>query len=190
MEHSKKQKDLRAGMSVMEGLIVIAIVVSMSAQVLVSFTGLNDNAALQQAARDLALNLRTAQNMSVAVSVPFGFNQVPPITGIHITNGSGSYALFADKSAPPDFIYNPPTETIQTFTFERNIIIDRVIIDDTIILSPAQQANITFVAPEATLYIVKGDGSFLGDKMVIELLARSGQRKSLIIRTSGQISIR
>ena len=183
------KKSLRDGMSVMEGLIVMAIVVSMSAQVLVSFTGLNDNASLQQAARDLALNLRTAQNMSIAVSLPFGFVQTPPITGIHITNQSGSYALFGDKSIPPNFIYNPPTETIQTFKFERNIIINRVIIDS--VEAPStQQENIAFVSPEATLYIVNdATGSSLGDKMVIELLARSGQIKKVIVRTTGQISI-
>lgn len=189
MQHQKGKNKLRAGISVLEGLIVIAIIVLMSAQVLVSFTGLNDNAALQHAARDLALNMRTAQNMSISVSQPLGFNEVPPITGIHFANGSGSYVLFADRS-PYDFLYNPSTETIQTFQLERNIIINRAIIDG-VVAPPTQRENIVFVNPEATLYIVNAaNGSSLGDKIIIELLARSGQIKSVVVRTTGQISIR
>lgn len=177
-----------------EVVVMVGIITAISGMVLFSFTGLNEGGALNRSASELALNLRKAQNYSLAVSqLAVGSPPVavlPPAVGLELTLNRSSYLLFADLDTPAvrDFKYSGVNEKIGgDEVFLKNVKVSSL---DT----PAgQQAkiNIFFTAPEAFMVITQGDGINVGNKVDIKLESpTTGQTKTITVRTSGQITIK
>lgn len=178
-----------------EMVVILAIVTAVSAVVLFSFTGLSEGTALSRSARELALAIRQAQNMSLAVtqinvgSPPTA--QIPPAVGIRLNTAEPTiYFLFADLPIV-DNRYSGDSEKIlgTQITFERRVKINRIVDEAG---APKALAHIIFAAPEASVFITDANGSStLGEKVDIELTAPSGNlKKTITIRSSGQISIK
>lgn len=179
----------------LETVVMLAIITAISAQVLVSFTGLNEGAALQRSSRELALALRQAQNMAIAVTEVPGTAIIPQAVGVQLSiTGiqSQQYVLFADivrdnqfDRTPGDDINIPGGERI----FGRGVrIVSLVDAQNT----HYAKLHFVFASPEATMTVCcdSGDSPLAADPFTIELKAPSGQTKKIIIRTSGQISIK
>lgn len=178
------------GFTAAEIVVMLTIITAISAQVLFSFTGLNEGASLHRSAQELGLAIRRAQNLSLAVrgvrpGDPPGALVVPDAVGIRLVPGSAEYIIFADHN-PRDNIYSGASEIIgKPATFIRHVTIRT--------LTPTSQggAHIILAAPEAAMTFWNNDASAsLGDKLTIELRAPSGQTATVEVRTSGQVSIR
>jgi len=181
------------GFTMIETVVVVAIITAISAQVLFGFTGFNEGAALNRSRRELALAIRRAQNMSLAVTqIMVGDPPtalVPIAMGLRlaIADPSASF-LFADLT-PRDNKYTGIGEKVlaSDVRFERNVKINRIL-DESGILYPV--VHILFSSPEAYLTFTDANGGALVANLItIELLTPSGQIKRVVVRANGQISM-
>lgn len=183
------------GYTMVEMVVILSIVTAVSSVVLFSFTGLSEGAALNRSARELALAIRQAQNMSLAVTqISVGsppVAQIPPAVGIRLNTGEPNiYFLFADLPNV-DNKYSGESEKIPgtQITFERRVKINRIL-DESGTSKPL--VHIIFAAPEATEIITDSAGSAtLGEKVDIELVSPSGTlKRTITVRISGQVNIK
>lgn len=186
---------MEKGYTMVEMVVLLAIVTAVSSVVLFSFTGLSEGTALTRSARELALAIRQAQNMSLAVtqltvgSPPTA--QIPPAVGIRLSiSEPNTYFLFADLPVG-DNRYSGLSEIVPgtQITFERRVKINRIIDESG---NAKSLAHIIFAAPEATMLITDANGSSsLGEKIDIELTGPSGTlKRTIMVRISGQVSIK
>ncbi|MEK7541898.1 MAG: hypothetical protein AAB533_03560, partial [Patescibacteria group bacterium] len=188
-----------AGFTMVEVVVMMFIVTIISAVVLVSFTGLHEGAALNRSARELALALRMAQNMSFAVTQieTLAGPRIPPAVGIRFVEGAETYFSFGDFNRD-----NRYGEERAEDERDVRIAADLVLEGGVSIKSVAHYdafgtrrtvplMHIVFAAPEAAVAITGGNGENLGDRGEIELVTRSGTlTKTVSVRTSGQVSIK
>jgi len=189
--HSSLDEDastrLVGGFTIVEMMVAMAIITIVSAQVLFSFSGLNEGTALNSSAREMALSLRRAQSMALAVTRIPVLSAVPPAAGVRIaTISPQTYLLFGDLAATRDFKYTSSAELIATQTLERGNRISRILDENSV---EHDIIHLIFSSPEATLSITDEDGNDIGNLLTIELVAPNGQKKKVVARTTGQISI-
>lgn len=183
----------REGVSIAEMVVTLAILTIISMMVLANFSGIGSAAALDRSAREMANTLRAAQINAISVRKIIKFDEVPPAIGVHFDPSLDprSYSTFADLSASYDWKFQP-AELMDTFFTDQKTRINRLLVND-IPLPAGTRTNIIFVSPEATMYIVDDvttPADVLGDLLEIELEGISGRTKSVIVRTTGQISVR
>ena len=186
--------DEKRGFTVVEMIVVLAIVLLIGGQILVDFGSLNEASTLNRAAQELAFNIRRAQNMSLAVTgVKIGgVIQIPDGVGLRLSSQTGSndsYFFFADQDCPGAGcgLYTGAMERI-----EPNIMLPgRIRITAITGVIPAQpSAHIIFYTPEATLILTNELGvPILGTVMDITLSGASGATKHVRIRTSGLVRV-
>lgn len=196
----QKKTGSPAGVTMIEIIVTAGIITFVSAIIMVSFTGINQGAALNRAERDLALGIRQAQNMSLAVRKVRVGN--PPILqlvkriGIHFSAqgpDSTKFFLFADvdgdgRYTPSNFEKIPQTEV----PFDRGITI--FTLNDNV-STQYKEADIIFRAPEATMSIngTKLDNTrvaITSDPLTVTLQTPTGETKTVKTRISGQIIIK
>ena len=190
----RKKARERGGFTVVEGLVMVSIVMIISLIVLVNFRGLGGNVALRRSVQELALDLRRAQGMALAVrrvSTTAG-PVIPRVVGVHFTLTSPSgYFSFVDLNL--NRIYDAGTDAIIN---ESNVVLPgRASISGLNSYdgggNPVAQSvvTITFAAPDAAMAIYNASGA-IGDSARIELAAPAiSLVKSVRVRTSGQVSI-
>lgn len=208
MPKTKKQKNrrnsafgiwhsaFREGFTMIEIVVMLGIVTAVSAVVLFSFGGLNEGAALNRSAREVALSVRRAQNMAIAVSqipvgVPDSVTQVPLAIGMRFaTDAPTQHFLFADLS-PVDFRYGGDSEKIpgSEALLERGVNLNRLLGESG---QTYAVVHIIFVAPEANILITDSEGNTIpGEIITLEFSSVTGQlKKTVVVRTSGQVSIK
>ncbi len=181
-----------------EVVVMMMIIVTISGMVLASFTGLHEGAALNRGARELALAIRKMQNTSLAVTqVETGRGpKIPSAVGIRLTRGVSTFILFADLTRDNKYDTSvlsddPDAKIGEDQMFEGGVIVKSLTYFDALDNpQTVEVAHIIFAAPEATVFIADQDGNTLGDTLKIELVAGSGLlTKTVTVRTSGQVSI-
>ncbi len=189
------QKKVANGYTMVEMVVILAIVTSISSVVLFSFTGLNEGAAMNRSVRELALAIRQAQNMSLAVTrLEVGSPPTPQIpygVGIRLSLADAErYFLFADLN-PVDYRYTGAEEKIANTEqiFDRRVKISRLVDDNGDTYSAI---HIVFLAPEAAVVVSNDAGAAISAETIdIELVSPSGNlTKTITVRSTGQISLR
>ena len=184
----------RQGISIAEMVVTLAILTIISMMVLVNFSGIGSAAALERSAREMAAAIRAAQISAISVRYIPKFDEVPPAIGVYFNPSAfpNLYGTFADRATSYNFRFDT-TELIETFSIDQKARINRLLIDNVPVPADGRR-NIIFVSPEATMYIVDDatipSGMSVGDVLEIELIGVSGRTKSVIVRTTGQISVR
>jgi len=189
---SKKshKESRRAGFTVIEAVVMSAIVAFLAGTVLVKFGGLNDSIALNRSAQELALALRQAQSYALGVLVTGG--AIPPQTGVKLSYATSDdargYLIFSDfNGGTGNFFYDsPPDVALENGRFERNVRINSI---RDIFGVEKPKVNVLFTSPEANVSLTDESGSSIGDLLTIELISPSGHIKRVFVRTSGQIGI-
>lgn len=181
-----------------EVVVMMMIIVTISGMVLASFTGLHEGAALNRGARELALAVRKVQNTSLAVTQvdTHAGPKIPSAVGLRLTRGGSAYILFADLTRDNKYDTSvlsddPDAKMGEDQLFEGGVTVKSLTYFDAL-NSPqiVGTAHIIFAAPEAAVFIADQDGNTLGDTLKIELTAPSGRlTKTVTVRTSGQVSI-
>lgn len=185
----------RRGFTMIEVVVMLAIITILSAIVLVNFTGLNEGGTLNRAQRELGLALRRAQNMAATVKQieVGGTPDVPPAIGVQLSTqagSNGSYLLFGDLDQNGRF--GAGLENIEKpIPFFRNIIV-KEFRNETQAVIAIPTLNILFQAPEAVMtFHDDTNGTLINEPTLRVILeAPSGQIREVTIRTSGQISIK
>lgn len=184
------------GFTMVEVVILLAIFSLVASVVLVSFPAFSQRINIQRTAVNLALSLRKAQNMAFAVrQAPTAPPQVPPAYGLYFNRVAmpNSYLIFADFSpaGSPNGRYDPPPRDtlIETVTLGPGITWGEFTSDLGGANQPQDILNVSFSVPEARVGIANAAQS-VGESAEIVLLGRTGIRRSIILRTTGQISVR
>jgi len=134
-----------AGFTIVEVLVVLAIVAIISGFMVVNFRKGGESGKLQRSAQLIVQNIRKAQNMALS-SVEYG-GAVPYAYGVFFDRDViNSYILFADLN-PDSYRYNgePPDKRIETINLERGIVIDSI--------SPSPFLHIAFSPPNPLTFI-------------------------------------
>lgn len=176
-----------------EIVIMLAIVIIISAVVLVNFPSISDNIVLQKAVQQFALKLRQIQNQSLAVrpvAGPLG-PVVPAAVGIYLAPAFPSrYIIFADTCpAPPanNKIYDAGCDTImETVNVEKGVQLSELV-DET--GRTQATVSIVYTIPDGQAFISNSTG-LIGESALIKFKTTSGTLvRSVRARTSGQIAI-
>lgn len=158
---------MKKGFTIIELLIVIAIVSVLSGIMVVNFRKGEAGTKLQRSAQQIIQSIREVQSMALS-SAEYG-GVVYNYYGVYFNKQSmsTSYYIFASSNQ----VYNPGEE-IKTVDLESGIVIDSI--------STGNQVNITFLPPhafvefnpstnEATITIKKEDGTCPQDCRYIKI---------------------
>lgn len=187
IKHHRNRHD-SAGFTAIELVVSLAVIILVSAQVFVSFSGLGQGVTLNRAGQEFVGEIRKAQYASLAVSyahAPAKFT-IPPAFGILIMKSSGQTIRFADHNN--DGKYNGQSELISTYTLPNNIKIDKIIDQNN---NEYDAVHILFQVPEATLIMNDGDGTEIlnNNRIDIHLVNGAGQTKIVTAQITGQINV-
>ena len=194
-ENYRKTRGSTAGFSALEFIVSLSIIMLISAQILISFSSLGQNAALNEAAQELVGQIRKAQYTSLAVTyanVPIGgvpSYVFPPAVGIKFDMATPNQAiLFADRNESgytQNYKYNDTGERISTYTLPANVKIN------TINGNTNGVFHILFTTPEATVYLTDGVGALLTpqSRLDIELIGAKGAKKTITVQITGQVNV-
>lgn len=160
---------------------MLGIITMLSTVTLISFTGVSDALALRRERYQVALALREAQNMALAVRLISG-GATAPAYGVRFQQNSSTYRIFADLNN--DRTYDSGERIGSDRVMEKGIKVNA--------FNPSNSTvDITFASPEADVRIDNGSGGNIGEWIEITLANRSSNMISrLRVRTSGQVTLR
>ncbi len=175
----KTKKNNSKGFTLVETIVVVAVVSILSIVMLASHQGSQKQQLVQRAAHQLAGDIRRAQNMAMASTEQGGV--IPDGYGIYIIKNSNFYILFADTNNNQSR-NGSGDEDIESINFTSGV----EIFD--ILPLPGPHVDIFFEPPDPTTYINKDSSA--GEEAIITLKAQgTSYIKTVIIKTSGQIEI-
>ncbi|MDO8500170.1 MAG: hypothetical protein Q7S66_05990 [bacterium] len=179
------------GFTMVEIVVMLAIIIIVSAIVLVNFPSVSASIALQRTVQQFSLKFRQAQNQALAVRLVLvqGGSIVPPAVGIYISIADPThYIFFADICpAAPDNnkIYDSGCDiVIETVNVEKGITI-AAMVDE--MDSNQSAVSVVYTAPEARTFISNAFGT-IGESVLVKFNTEAGNlTRSVRVRTSGQI---
>ena len=191
----KKNRAL-CGFTILELIVVIAIMVTVSSLVLANYPGFNERLAVRRQAEEIASNVRQAQSYGLGVK-EFGSNDFPGYGVYFQSNVIDSYVLFADsvRNLTYDALSN---EKIKDLPILGNVrIYDLCANQKQSPAGPCGLASLTVVYTRPVPIVsLKGGSSPLcagasGSWCDIEIKIRGsrGTTRTIVIWLSGQINI-
>lgn len=203
MKHFFSTERARA-FSLIELVIVSAIITVISAVILANNNTFSNNVLLGNLAYDVALSIRQAQVFGISTREvsPGGSNFTTAYGVSFATAAPTTYTLFADtnnSASSTDGIYNLGDATVQTFTLQGGYRISQLCLVDGLGAEtcsspsgPRWTVHITFKRPNPDARIIavitgSGIAEYKGAK--IELRAPKGKTRRVSIELTGQISI-
>lgn len=163
------------GFTILELMIVTAIIGLLAAGVLLGFRSSTNNYTLGQAAQQLVSDLRRVQNMALNGVAVFGYNDF----GIYIQDNATSYIIYADVNG--NRTYQPSDLEIETVSFPQGGLIDST--------TPiSSRIDVFFESPDPTTYI--NNNSSIGVSGTVTVGAKGySETKTITITTAGLIEI-
>jgi len=172
---------MNRGVTLVELLVSMSIIIVMSAVLLVNWHPAQDGFALRRSAANLSADLKRAQQSSISTK---GFDCSPSPGegydgfGIYLTtNTSGSYQMYENCSA--DYIWDSGEE-IEILNLENGVEINSLKVEGV----PVATLNILFIPPNPDTYI---NGDKIGKEAIIELINNSLSTTTIKINNSGKI---
>lgn len=182
-----KKESQNAGYTLVELLVVAAIISVMSVMSFAGYGISQKNVILRQEAQKLVLDLRRAQNMAMNVS-QLSSSEIP----------SGGYGVHFDILSSGAYIIYADTDNGATYSGAGEIFIARTLSSSVIIsgistginlgsLGPASPVDINFVPPDPKVKINTNDNYFA--KITLRYAAAGGPTKDITVNgITGQIS--
>lgn len=208
-----KRNSRNAGFTPLELVVSLAIIILISAQVIIGFSGIGQGVTLNRASQEIVGEIRKAQYASLAVTyanVPVSGIPtfiIPPAVGVRLDTANPQQIIrFADRgtidpSKPdPDFP-SPPDgtctntfplckdERIGTYTFPVGVKINKIT-DQNNVSYPIM--HILFRTPEATLTITDNTGTAIPGitRADVELITGAGTKKTITVWITGEINVK
>lgn len=218
MNESQSRTRRQRGFTLIELLVVCAIIVVITALVLIDSNKFGGSVTLENFAYDVALTIRQAQVYGIAVE-RFGTNCTPAPGSTCFASGYGmnfklstpsTYLLFADEDGTG--VYDPsvsPSEIVDSDSIQQGYAITGLcVIPNTAITAKCQPVNeidILYIRPEPEAYISSGGNGSPGGSYTmtscyqnahycnyeaqITLTAPKGDQRTVVVDATGQISV-
>lgn len=178
-----------AGFTMVEMVIIIAILILVSGILLANFPALSSQIRLQRSSQGAALTVRRAQNMAFAVRqvatapprIPFGF-------GLYFgpEAPANSFLLYADLNN--DGLYRPPQDFIvETLALERGVTFLQIIFYKGATPEETDVLNVVFSVPEARMSIKTGNPADSGVRAEVVLAGGGAATRRVVVRNTGQV---
>lgn len=205
MDARYKIQDSRSeGFTMIEIVIMLAILTFVSGILLTSVPGFNEDAALIRAQQELALNFRRAQNIAFSVAevtLPDGSHVAPSRIGLHFDVATPTeYFFFIDGDnnsrykdppdpCPPGVESCTDQKIDPAFTFQHGVRFNPAGAFYNQSGGTETKVNVVFSAPEARAVIYNDEGS-IGGTACFELKTLNlDLTRGVRVRTSGQVGI-
>ncbi|MBI4225177.1 MAG: type II secretion system protein [Candidatus Sungbacteria bacterium] len=192
-QQSKQQR--MSGFTAIELVVSLAIIILVSAQIFVSFSGIGQGVTINRTVQEIIDEIRKAQYAAIAVIYAPNFGLPPsPSVGMRISTVVGptpQVLRFIDRNDCAGCVQNntydaAQNEKIGEYALPANMKINRLLDDQG---NTYSTMHILFQVPEATVFLAKDDGTaFPGNRVDIELASTSGVKKIITVRVTGQIN--
>jgi len=199
----KTKKNLQAGFSLLEMVMVLGIFSILTAVVTYNYGAFNNQMTLTNLAYEIAMQVREAQVYSLGVRS--SNNTFDNRYGVYFKKGANSFIYFIDREpvvgeadgkcdddiSGCDACVNPPgpalpTECQQKFSLSRNMIVQDVLVNET---STSNPVFITFNRPDTEAIIMNGSSPVLSGKVEVIIKSPDNQFKKIVIKQNGYISV-
>ncbi|MHA1481960.1 MAG: pilus assembly FimT family protein [Candidatus Heimdallarchaeaceae archaeon] len=188
------------GFTLLELLVVVGIIATLSSIVLGGYRAGEDKFALQRSANKLSQDLRRAENMAMMGNpAPVNFGEIFPSGGYGFyfdvatsTGAAGYYTFFCDcnnnveyesggasVSCASSTVATPFPESMEVLSLETGVVISAV--------SPSTAFSITFFPPDPIIKITGADSQAYDEATIT--LDLFGKTKTITINTVGLIDI-
>jgi len=180
-----------AGFTLMELVVVISIFVIISSVILADYPGFSERVALERTAQEIALSLREAETLALAVRESSEGSGVFPGFGVHFDASTPrEYILFSDDNN--NLVYDGVSEEIDHFFIEKAPEIIAICVDTE--TSPPGNCSlpwvdIVYLRPDPTITIWSTDGGHPVFSITIQT-PRENYTREIIGWITGQIEIR
>ncbi len=188
------------GFTMIEILVVMGIFVVITGVTISNFPDLNNRLSLDLLAHDIALEIRKTQTYSLGFRSRPGFQDLQSY-GVRFVKNSQQFVIFPDKNNNKEYDATDCNQSvagdcIDIITIQGRSKLDTLYSGDcTSLLCEVDSLDIAFTRPnpDANLICKSGGTSSLcgtnGDAAVITVKSPKGERRKIIIRQSGQISV-
>lgn len=118
-------KHNREGFTLLEMLVVVAIISLMSSLVISNYNSQKKAKEMQFAGQEIADSIRKAQNYSINIKKFENYN-ISGGYGTHFTDGGSSFIIFLDDSVNKNKTYGPEDYVVETVDFPPGINVENL----------------------------------------------------------------
>jgi len=186
----------KCGFTLIEMLVTISVFTIVTSVMLANYPKFSDNLSLERTTQEIALSLREAKTYSLAVR-EFGIgSDIFPGYGVHFDLSSGpskNYLLFADLDEGKDYD-SSGSEKQDEFVIQTNVSIKEFckILDPLGDCGSYEKLEVVYFRPDPNVTITGITPLGVRESLpfaAIVVEASQGGCKSIIVRTTGQVSI-
>lgn len=191
----KKQRSYvqQSGFTLIELLVVTGILVLISGIILTNNAKFGGQMLLRNLAYDVALSIREAQVYGISAR-SFINTQFASGYGAYfnLTEGDNFFFLYTDIDNS-GFFTSAATEWVETYSIGRGYTMDRICVPSgpTTENCTVTELDIIFQRPEpdAIIRASSGSGFTVYDRVTVVFESPQGQKLSVLVETTGQISV-
>ncbi len=167
--------------TLVESLVVIAIIGILSLILFPNYQSTQQKLALQRSAFKLAQDIRTVQEMAMSAEEFEG--EIPEGGyGISLSSGASFYAIFIDKDL--DGKYDNPSEKVEDIFLENDIEINSI--------NPVNLRAVIFFPPDPEVFFMNPGGNNIGSNNITINIAFSSdisKNVDIIVNKAGLIYV-
>ncbi|MBI2411534.1 MAG: type II secretion system protein [Candidatus Kerfeldbacteria bacterium] len=180
----------RAGFTIIELLIVIAIIGLLSSLVIFQFAGSNNPNILRSAQSILIEDIRTTMSWAQSGKRESTTGTVPHGYGLVLYPGTDTYTIYADLNADNQYTKEPDDAVVKTVSFEEDELLSNMVIE-----SCTPEINQEGNPPLCDLFITRSNGIIFVNAaqnndldIVIKHLKSQHIETITLHRTTGQLT--
>jgi prepilin-type N-terminal cleavage/methylation domain-containing protein len=193
----KKARFLTEGFTLIELIVSIGIFALMTALLVAKYGTFNQSVLLTNLAYDVASVVRTAQSYGLSVrsgseSCDMEGNRFRCAYGVSFdTINADEFVLYSTLGSGTDFSLTSDSTVIERYTMKHGAKIYAVCYDSGSSCTPAEgeKLDIAFLRPNPNSIMCFGGGCNTTGYSEIFIKSPSGERRSVIVRGNGQISV-
>ncbi len=184
MVHLLPAKNFQQGFTMLEMMVVMAIVLTLTAIVIMYIPQFRDRSGLDLVAQEVAITVRTAQVYASGGKIPLNQIEARPSYGVYFAKDSSDILLYTDEDVDQIFDEGENSDTYEL----HGIMVSKICADDDCGLA---DITTTYTRPNLTAKICTegGDDCSISQAEIYLKTVKSEKEKVVRIFKNGQISV-